>query len=112
MNITLRHVVWGPGMIAGAFIGVFVAPAWEFAPILVGFVASITAGMSAQLVVIKGPVGVIAGALATCLGFAVMLMLARDNPPWVVERCAGAVVLSGVIGAALGLGIRRFLDQR
>lgn len=106
MTLTIRHVAWVAGMIAGGIIGAAVAPAWELAPFVVGFVASLTGALSAGCAVF-GPKGLFLAAVATVLGSGIMFLIARENPRSIVESSVAAVFLGGFVAASLGALLTR-----
>lgn len=110
MNLTLKHVAWCFGILAGGIVSAVIAPAWELAPIVVAVIGGLTGAVSAQCAIIPR-VGLMIAVLSTVAGAMAMAYLANENPSWVVQRCSVAVCCGGCVGIAAGLIVNRFIRR-
>jgi len=90
------------GGVLGGAIGLFGAPPWEMAGLVVGPVGAITGALAAGCAA-RSTKGVLASAFVTVVCAAGMASyLAKGNPSWVIITCTIVVVAAGAAAAVCG----------
>jgi hypothetical protein len=90
------------GGLFGGLIGLFAAPAWEMAFVVVGLAGAATGATAGALAASSSASGAVLGSVALVLGAGTMVCIARHGPLWVVVQATTAVTGAGLCAVLVG----------